>query len=706
MTYNTHASDLRPKNWMEIPEPADNEIFLLCDKNSAYDLDLVKFSLTQDFPEDIKTNKRRLKKHEQPTVEVGRMKDEGFIQIEEILPLKRTKGQGFEFQMGHYYYLAETSQILIRIKTYFPLQGIAFQRYLKANTCNTSVVEFVGRMPSAYSQTTSSLKLYGLPSLMFFTLRGENELFSGIGMFNGCRNLRAVSELDTSKMISADYMFSECSELESIPELDFSNIESMQFSFYNCMNLTSISLFNTSKVKYYQESFSGCENLKKISGLNTSNGEYFMLMFRNCFNLADIPKLNIEKAKYLFNMFEGCKVNSHSGLDMGRKSAEIKDVLLNGGYCKMSRCDLPEAAGIWKLVLHETESVSQKLKEQIEIERDIIYRLLATVGAIRVSTDGKLISYNPRKWFAADKRIFRIVNAIISELRRKAEKRAESETMKETADDKQQTTGTRTEPEQADTKQVSTEPPAAKVKTMTKEKAMEKVRKLLALVDGNTTKEEALSALLKAREIMALYNIDNSMTENQRAQANTAKGYDRFDTGICRKSIYDRLVYIIAEAFGCISYIHREGRKYYYFIFGQESFAKVVVEFLKKCIPTMNKLARKATASYGVKTGETGSSAIMNAYIIGFTEGVKDAIQSQSEEIAIVTTDQTKDAFYSIVNPGRARKTRVHVSSNTSSIANAGRRDGSRYMRESGSFAEKNAMRDESGITKKGDIAC
>lgn len=98
---------------------------------------------------------------------------------------------------------------------------------------------------------------------------------------------------DTSNGTNFAYMFDGCRNLITIPELDISNGTNFNCMFYGCSNLTSIPKLNTSKGIKFFAMFNNCSSLTTIPELNTSNGTDFAYMFDGCRNLTSITFVGV-----------------------------------------------------------------------------------------------------------------------------------------------------------------------------------------------------------------------------------------------------------------------------------------------------------------------------------------------------------------------------------------------------------------------------
>ena len=103
------------------------------------------------------------------------------------------------------------------------------------------------------------------------------------------------------------YMFDSCRNLTTIPQIDTSNVTNMNSMFGYCFNLTTIPQIDTSKVNSITYMFGNCTKLTTIPQLDTSNVTRMDEMFKYCTNLTTIPQLNGEKLTAVVGAFHDCK---------------------------------------------------------------------------------------------------------------------------------------------------------------------------------------------------------------------------------------------------------------------------------------------------------------------------------------------------------------------------------------------------------------
>lgn len=136
--------------------------------------------------------------------------------------------------------------------------------------------------------------------------------------FCSLREIKGLTNLDTSKASDMSYMFAYCSSLESLDlsMFDTSKVKDMSAMFAACNSLKSIdvSSFDTSNVTKMGTStgggmFFGCESLEAVdvSGFDTSKVEHMGFMFSKCPSLKslDLSKFNTSCVTSMGDMFWG-----------------------------------------------------------------------------------------------------------------------------------------------------------------------------------------------------------------------------------------------------------------------------------------------------------------------------------------------------------------------------------------------------------------
>ena len=128
-------------------------------------------------------------------------------------------------------------------------------------------------------------------------------------IFNDCRCLVAIPQIDTSNRTSMSSMFKNCYSLVSIPLLDTSKVTNMYETFFNCRSLVSIPILDTSKVENMGYTFYNCYSLVSIPLLDTSKVKSVQYMFSECAALVSIPQIDTSQvigSNYMNNAYIKC----------------------------------------------------------------------------------------------------------------------------------------------------------------------------------------------------------------------------------------------------------------------------------------------------------------------------------------------------------------------------------------------------------------
>lgn len=163
----------------------------------------------------------------------------------------------------------------------------------------------------------------------------------------------------------------------------------------------------------------------------------------------------------------------------------------------------------------------------------------------------------------------------------------------------------------------------------------------MALAGNTPSENEAISAALKAQELMAKYNIEladvqgGTKSETITTQTYTPKANQHY----VRKWRYT-LSQIIAKNFCCKTYsINRDAIAFY----GYEKDAKIAVEVFKFLFETGNKLANR----YYLKCKKEGkeTKGVLNTYLVGFCDGIKEVLDKQCTALMIVVPKEVEEAY-------------------------------------------------------------
>ena len=150
-------------------------------------------------------------------------------------------------------------------------------------------------------------------------------------MFENCEQLCKIdlSHFYTGDVIYMDNMFSNCVNLKEISPLDFSNVLSMYKMFYNCKNLKEFEGDEIRRCISMSSMFQKCKSLRRcvmyMSEDYDSNPKkplYMDSMFAECENLEDVEFGEQFWPTTICNMFYNCKKLKYIGEKMNLEYCE------------------------------------------------------------------------------------------------------------------------------------------------------------------------------------------------------------------------------------------------------------------------------------------------------------------------------------------------------------------------------------------------
>ena len=174
-----------------------------------------------------------------------------------------------------------------------------------------------------------------------------------------------------------------------------------------------------------------------------------------------------------------------------------------------------------------------------------------------------------------------------------------------------------------------------------KEEILKKIDKLLALAGNNPNENEAISAALKAQELMAKYNIE--LADIQGAEVGQKIGKEIYSpkksSHYVSKWKYS-LSQIIAKNFCCKTYsLGRDAIVFY----GYEKDAKIAQQVFGFLFETGNKLADKYYRKCKKQGRET--KGILNTYLTGFCAGIKEVLDKQSTALMVIVPKEVEESY-------------------------------------------------------------
>lgn len=173
---------------------------------------------------------------------------------------------------------------------------------------------------------------------------------------------------------------------------------------------------------------------------------------------------------------------------------------------------------------------------------------------------------------------------------------------------------------------------------MANEKLLEKIKKLFELSKNNPSAEEAKSAALKAQELL----VENGLTMAEVEDVDITKNerIDEVRIDLEPKKWKYTLARIIADNFRVKHFYCGKDTLIFY---GHETDTLVASETYKYLFKVGNalgnKLAREAKKKYG------WADNVYNSCVIGFCQGIRDALAEQSKALMVITPPDVEDAY-------------------------------------------------------------
>lgn len=282
--------DSRPADWLPMPVPEDDEIYMLMHiPNGASSL--LAFNVIAGG---------------QYTVEIGTVENGEFVST----GTKATKNSGekYETELFAKDFTSITStdmkQAMVKVSG-TSIYTFATSYHSKRTGYNMfPIVEIRCRLPNGTQFKVSNATIvYVLHSLRYFSWEGPNNLTNASEMFYNMYGLHAIFELDTSKVTNASSMFRNCFSLLSLCDMDFSQVENASHMFDNCYALYNYPNMESMRPINAEAMFKfniAADVMPKVDFSRATNlSETYMANAR----MAYIPTVNVAVATNMSNTF-------------------------------------------------------------------------------------------------------------------------------------------------------------------------------------------------------------------------------------------------------------------------------------------------------------------------------------------------------------------------------------------------------------------
>lgn len=283
----------RPSDWLTMPTPEDNEMYLLFHIPDGYS-SLLAFVVTCTG---------------NYTVAIGTVSNGAFVQASSA---SVASGSKYEAELFADDYGNLTSdgmkQCMVKISgsgilTWAPKPHT--KKTAPRSFASWNIREIMCKLPSATSIICGGSNAFqALKKLKYFTCLGSNAIKSMNNMFFACSSLMTILELDSSKVTNFSGIFQNCPSLVTIPRLDTSKATNFVSFFNGCSSLVYVPEINTANATNMSGMFQGCVSLKSVPALNTSKVQTMNGMFQNCQSLKELPMMDTALVTSMGGMFQ------------------------------------------------------------------------------------------------------------------------------------------------------------------------------------------------------------------------------------------------------------------------------------------------------------------------------------------------------------------------------------------------------------------
>lgn len=280
----------RPADWLEMPTPGTDEIYMLLQIPSDCIDD-------QDFSMSVTGSNEK-------TVSFGTVSSGTFVPDPDLVYTQAPTAFSIQIPVNKFSDL--TSDGMLQLMCKISSTGITGFTNATGSLIYKRIVEFKGGNMTAFNGGfPGGNSTYRWTRLRYYSL-GSNLVTSFQNAFQACSSLIAVLNLDTSMATNLQNMFSGCTELLAIPQIDTSSVTNFSYAFNNCRKIRALPLINTGNGTNFTGVFTSCTNLRVVPNIDTGKGTNFTSMFSSCTNLSSIPLLDTSKGTIFTQMFQSC----------------------------------------------------------------------------------------------------------------------------------------------------------------------------------------------------------------------------------------------------------------------------------------------------------------------------------------------------------------------------------------------------------------
>ena len=348
----------RDINWLAMPEPCTDEIYMLMHINNPHGLLGLKVTGC-DY-----------------TVSIGNVKNGVFVPLRSS---DTTGGSIYEDEILYSEGFAEleggTRQVMVKVSKKENAEGAITKFEIAPHSAHTnptfcawSIVEIWAKVPSA---TQFKISFDGdttkkLNALKYLRIAGENSITSLGELCSQLQNLTAVLELDTSSVTSAGFAYfcRDCPRLLAIPPVKVEHNVNIAYAFYNC-GLKRICFKGGNRIyRIYSSTFSFSHALEELEFDTSGITSDFEITRAFCLKSFIMDTTSLAGSVNLAGLYS---LSSLTFKTSGNVPASIRvaNCGLSYGALLETLSSIPQASGASTLTLTGTEGAAALTDDDI-----------------------------------------------------------------------------------------------------------------------------------------------------------------------------------------------------------------------------------------------------------------------------------------------------------------------------------------------------
>ena len=174
---------------------------------------------------------------------------------------------------------------------------------------------------------------------------------------------------------------------------------------------------------------------------------------------------------------------------------------------------------------------------------------------------------------------------------------------------------------------------------MEHEKIISTIKKLFELSKNNPSKEEAISAALKAQELMVQHDIAMAEVESASLDKEVEEIAEECVDVPAKKWKYT-VAHIVADNYKVKFFLHGKSQFIFY---GHKTDAVIASETFKYLFNIGDKLGMKMYREAKATRGYADN--VYNSCVMGFCQGVREALAEQSKALMVLVPEDVNEAY-------------------------------------------------------------